>query len=142
MKPYLFRLEQECEHLAATEYIYEIGTFHYNWHRDLEILVILKGSVEVCTENKLFFLEEDDVILINSNEGHATFSKTPESVAFLFRLDPDFLEKYIPGYQYICFKLYPVVVDSRHARRFRVAANTIKAATIGGMFEQKRKRNA
>lgn len=52
-----------------------------------------------------FFLEEDDVILINSNEGHATFSKTPESVAFLFRLDPDFLEKYIPGYQYICFKL-------------------------------------
>lgn len=105
MKPYLFRLEQECEHLAATEYIYEIGTFHYNWHKDLEILVILKGSVEVCTENKLFFLEEDDVILINSNEGHATFSKTPESVAFLFRLDPDFLEKYIPGYQYICFKL-------------------------------------
>ena len=97
MKPYLFRLEQECEHLAATEYIYEIGTFHYNWHRDLEILVILKGSVEVCTENKLFFLEEDDVILINSNEGHATFSKTPESVAFLFRLDPDFLEKYIPA---------------------------------------------
>ena len=42
MKPYLFRLEQECEHLAATEYIYEIGTFHYNWHKDLEILVILK----------------------------------------------------------------------------------------------------
>ena len=67
MKPYLFRLEQECEHLAATEYIYEIGTFHYNWHKDLEILVILKGSVEVCTENKLFFLEEDDVTLINSN---------------------------------------------------------------------------
>ena len=24
MKPYLFRLEQECEHLAATEYFYEI----------------------------------------------------------------------------------------------------------------------
>lgn len=105
MKPYLFRLEQKCEHLTATEYIYEIGTFHYNWHKDFEILVILKGSVEVCTENKLFLLGEDDVILINSNEGHATFSKTPESVAFLFRMDPDFLEKYIPGYQYICFKL-------------------------------------
>ncbi len=105
MKPYLFRFEQKHECLAVTEYIYEIGTFHYNWHKDLEILVILKGSVEVCTENKLFTLSEDDVILINSNEGHATFSKTPESVAFLFRLDPDFLERYIPDYQYLCFKL-------------------------------------
>ncbi len=105
MKPYLFRLEHEYENLSVTEYIYEIGTFHYNWHKDLEILVILKGSVEVCTENKLFCLEEDDVILINSNEGHATFSKTPESVAFLFRLNPDFLQKYISDYQYIRFKL-------------------------------------
>ena len=43
--------------------------------------------------------------------------------------------------QYIRFKLYSVVVDSRHARRFRVAANSIKAATIGSMFEQERKRN-
>nr|WP_147352960.1 hypothetical protein [Clostridium sp. AM51-4] len=97
MKPYLFRLEQECEHLAATEYIYEIGTFHYNWHRDLEILVILKGSVEVCTENKLFFLEEDDVILINSNEAMPLFPKLLKVWPFYSVWTPIFWKNIFPA---------------------------------------------
>ena len=105
MKPYLFEYQQKNDHLYLTEYIYEIGTFHYNWHKDLEILVVLKGNVEVCAGNRLYLLEEDDIILINSNEGHATFSKSPESVAFLFRMDPDFLERYLPDYRYLRFEL-------------------------------------
>lgn len=105
MKPYLFEYQQKNDHLYLTEYIYEIGTFHYNWHKDLEILVVMKGTVEVCTGNSLCLLDEDDMILINSNEGHATFSKSSESVAFLFRMNPDFLERYLPDYRYLRFEL-------------------------------------
>lgn len=104
MKPYLFEYHQLEDQLFLTEYIYEIGTFHYNWHKDLEILVVLKGEVEVCAGNRLYLLKEDDMIMINSNEGHATFSKTPESIAFLFRMNPDFLEQYIPDYRYVRFE--------------------------------------
>lgn len=61
MKPYLFEYHQPEDHLFLTEYIYEIGTFHYNWHKDLEILVVLKGEVEVCAEERLYLLKEDDI---------------------------------------------------------------------------------
>lgn len=105
MKPYLFEYQQKDNQLLVTEYIYEIGTFHYNWHKDLELLVVLKGKVEVCAGNRLYLLNEDDIILINSNEGHATFAKSPESIAFLFRMDPDFLERYLPDYRYRRFEL-------------------------------------
>lgn len=104
MKPYLFEYHQHEDQLFLTEYIYEIGTFHYNWHKDLEILVVLKGEVEVCAGERLYLLKEDDMIMINSNEGHATFSKSPESIAFLFRMNPDFLEQYIPDYRYVRFE--------------------------------------
>lgn len=115
MKPYLFEYHQPEDHLFLTEYIYEIGTFHYNWHKDLEILVVLKGEVEVCAGERLYLLKEDDMILINSNEGHATFSKSPESIAFLFRMNPDFLEQYIPDYQYVRFEFATDEISRYHA---------------------------
>lgn len=105
MKPYLFEYQQKENHLRVTEYIYEIGTFHYNWHKDMELLVVLKGEVEVCAGNHLYLLDEDDMILINSNEGHATFAKSPGSIAFLLRMNPDFLEQYLPDYRYRRFVL-------------------------------------
>ena len=27
--------------------LYRIGSYHYNWHADFELLVVLKGSVEM-----------------------------------------------------------------------------------------------
>lgn len=115
MKPYLFEYHQPDDHLFLTEYVYEIGTFHYNWHKDLEILVVLKGEVEVCAGEQLYLLKEDDMILINSNEGHATFSKSPESIAFLFRMNPDFLEQYIPDYRYLRFEFATDDISRHHA---------------------------
>ena len=130
MKPSLFEYQQKKDHLFLTEYVYEIGTFHYNWHKDLEILVVLKGNVEVCAGDRLYLLSEDDMILINSNEGHATFSKSTESVAFLFRMNPDFLEQYLPDYRYLRFELC-TDVDNRYELRYvllrRYMAEMMKA---------------
>lgn len=33
------------------QYIYKIGSYHYNWHKELELLTVIKGEVEVCTDN-------------------------------------------------------------------------------------------
>ena len=35
--PFHFFYEEPQNHLALKEYIYKIGTFHYHWHRDLEL---------------------------------------------------------------------------------------------------------
>lgn len=35
-------------------------------------MLVLSGEVEVCVEGNIYNLEEVDLVLINSNEGHAS----------------------------------------------------------------------
>lgn len=39
-------------HIAFSQYIYRIGTYHYNWHPEIEVLMVLQGGVEVCHDSE------------------------------------------------------------------------------------------
>ncbi|PWF25744.1 AraC family transcriptional regulator [Ancrocorticia populi] len=90
------------EHLApsrgihAWQYVYEIGSYHYNWHPALELLLVLTGEVEVCADGSTSVLGPGDLVLINSGEGHATLAKTPNSVVLLLHLDQSYLAGFTP----------------------------------------------
>lgn len=71
----------------ALDYVYEsiqmnndlpINIFLHNaqfvedhWHDSIELLFVLKGKVDVYIEKKRFTLQEEDVLIINSNEVHS-----------------------------------------------------------------------
>ncbi|MFR6092241.1 MAG: cupin domain-containing protein [Faecalibacterium prausnitzii] len=80
---YFFQYRDDAQKLFLREYVYALGTFHYNWHDEIELLVILRGRADICTGGCVYQLEEDDMILINSNEGHATLARSADCLAFL-----------------------------------------------------------
>ena len=61
----------EARGLKARQYVYGIGSYHYNWHPALEILVVVTGGMEVCADGRVERCEPGDVMVINSNDGHA-----------------------------------------------------------------------
>ncbi len=81
------------------EYVYHVGSFHYNWHKEIEILCVLSGRVEVCSGGMLYELEEDDLLLVNANVGHATLSRAVDSTIMLLRVNPSFLKKGCPDFE-------------------------------------------
>lgn len=85
------------------QYIYKIGSYHYNWHKELELLTVINGEVEVCTDGVSRILKANDVILINSNKGHATLAKQPDSIAMVLHIDPDFFKNYYDNIEYLSF---------------------------------------
>ncbi len=89
-----FYCKYEKNGISLQQYIYHIGSYHYNWHRELELLTVLRGELEVCIDGSSHTLDAGDVILINSNKGHATLAKQPESVAMVLHLAPDFFRGY------------------------------------------------
>lgn len=89
--------------IDVTQYVYYINAYHYNWHKAIELIIVLRGNIEVSIDNQHYILEEDDVILINPNVGHATLAKTPESVAMLIHLDPIYFQSYYPNYRLLHF---------------------------------------
>ena len=76
------------------QYVYHIGSYHYNWHRELELMTVLRGELEVCIDGASHLLRDSDVILIGSNKAHATLARQPESVAMVLHIAPDLFREY------------------------------------------------
>ncbi|MDH6364681.1 AraC-like DNA-binding protein [Enterococcus sp. PF1-24] len=70
--------------------IYKVGSYHYNWHDEIELLWLLKGKIEVNVDGKICTLEAGDLFVINSNCGHATFATKPDSIAMRLYVSPNF----------------------------------------------------
>ena len=43
--------------LRASQYVYAIGSYHYNWHTALELLVVVTGPLELCAAGRVDQLE-------------------------------------------------------------------------------------
>lgn len=105
MKEFYYEYEKKDRAVILKQYIYRMGTYHYNWHRDLELLTVIKGKAEVCTGGVSRIMGEDDLILINSNEGHTTLAKDGNSIAMVLHLDPVFFVDYYDHVEYLLFHL-------------------------------------
>lgn len=69
---------------------YTIGSYHYNWHPQIELFWLLQGHVEVNVDGRRYDLKANDLILINANCGHATFALDPECLALRLHIAPAF----------------------------------------------------
>ena len=75
-------------------YAYYIGAFNYNWHEDVECLIVINGSLEACANGKIFQLSKNDIIFFDSNEGHATLSKKKDTIAIVLHFSPKLLDQF------------------------------------------------
>ncbi|MDO4536344.1 MAG: helix-turn-helix domain-containing protein [Clostridium perfringens] len=105
MKEFYYTYSKHNKGINVKQYIYSINYYNYNWHNDLELLIVMSGKVEVCTNGESKVLEEDDMILINSNMGHATLAQEPNSAAMVIHIDPVFLKDYYKDIELLSFNL-------------------------------------
>lgn len=106
MEQFYYTYNRPNRNINLKQYIYRIGSYHYNWHKDLELFLVLNGSVEVCTNGITRILETDDIILINSNIGHATLAQKPDTIAMVLHIDPIFLKDYYENFEFLSFDLW------------------------------------
>ena len=110
MRKYFYEIKRQDRNLNMRQYIYWIGPYRYNWHEELEIMLILKGNVEMSCGGVSYSLQEDDLILIDSNVGHASLARSEGSIAMVIHLNPEYLREYyspIEDYRFF-FCLYDV----------------------------------
>ena len=88
MDTFFYAFEKPHRDLIGQTYIYEINRFKFVWHRFIEIIVILRGRLEAFVDGRVYKMEEDDILLINSNCNHSTLLKEPGTIALLLHIDP------------------------------------------------------
>ena len=67
-------------------------------HRDLELGILLEGSLTVRTGGKLFTLEKDDAYLMNSMEAHE-FVSGGGALILAFQFSPVAFSSFVQGYE-------------------------------------------
>ncbi|WP_411167569.1 AraC family transcriptional regulator [Clostridium sp. MB05] len=71
-------------------YIYSIYESKLQCHKEIEIILILKGSLNIRVGNNIYFLKERDLILLNTNEVHNLIKTKEDNIILEANIDIDY----------------------------------------------------
>ncbi|MDD7792940.1 helix-turn-helix domain-containing protein [Clostridium sp. 'White wine YQ'] len=82
-----------------------IEDYPIHWHNAIEIIFVLKGTINVTIDSDTYEIEEKEMEVINNNEAHRIFSKDPDNRVLIFHMDSSFFEKYYNDIENMFFYL-------------------------------------
>lgn len=78
-----------------------------HWHDLLEIIVVVKGEVEITRTNESIVLAENDIFVLNREDIHFIKSVSSDSKYIQLTLDVVDFEQFIPGISKLIFRCGP-----------------------------------
>ncbi len=71
----------------------------YHWHREMEILFVLRGRFRLIVDGELHELSKDDLIIINADVPHNSVSMSEDALICGLHLDMGYFERRgLPGF--------------------------------------------
>lgn len=116
-----FDYSYKHNYIEFSSTIYRVGTYHYNWHRETEILILLKGRIEMSCNDEVFTLEPLDAVIISPQVGHSTLALEEDVIAFTIHVGNEFYQQYDPD-----FGSYQFVVRSDESTRHNQFFTTLR----------------
>ena len=147
MKAYCYELQWPKENLYATCYINESLNYRYHWHpSEYELQIVLWGRQEFCRGKERCLMEEDDVILIDPNSGHASFSVTENTRTLVLRFSALAFKPYLEkGCRFVfpeCLSNENNRTDQTFAKIRFYAAQVLDAASRKGPYSELAEKSA
>ncbi|SHO45399.1 GH39 family glycosyl hydrolase [Anaerocolumna xylanovorans] len=62
-------------------FMHKLGFVARHWHKSLELLMVLEGTIEITLDGTTYMLNGEDIILINSNSIHEIHSESAVMIA-------------------------------------------------------------
>ena len=107
-----FHYTYKHNHIDFSSHIYKVSTYHYNWHGETEILILLKGRIEMSCNSEVFTMEPLDTIIISPQVGHATLALEEDTTALVIHVSKEFFQYFDPN-----FGMYQFVLRSDKTNR-------------------------
>lgn len=84
------------DNLHVSCYVHEVMNFRYHWHpEDYELNVLLFGSQTFCTRTTARHLSAGDVILVDTNEGHASYGQSQGTIALVLHFSASAFKQFL-----------------------------------------------
>ena len=116
-----FHYTYKHNHIDFNSDIYKASTYHYNWHSGVEILILLKGRIDMSCNSEVFTMEPLDTIIISPQVGHATLALEEDTTALVIHVGKDFFQQFDPN-----FGMYQFVLRSDESNRYNSFFTTLR----------------
>ncbi|HHX63081.1 MAG TPA: helix-turn-helix domain-containing protein [Epulopiscium sp.] len=91
-----YKITKENQTNPTKAFIHSVDTIEKHWHGEIDIIVVLEGSITVRERDKLYLLKENDLMLINSHEIHSLIKTSENNILLAVQINKDRLEWYYP----------------------------------------------
>lgn len=112
---YSYEKVQGSQGLSVRTIIHSVDGYKVHWHNEIEIILVLEGSIKVKIEEETYYLKENDLILINSKESHSTIRTSDKNVLLAVQINPDFYSEFLPSFNKIKFdcKSFECIIEKK-----------------------------
>lgn len=84
-------------------FVHSVNSFGMHWHSEIEILLILKGIVNIKIGGKEYLLKENDLIVINSMEMHSINKTNEDNILLALQISPNYYSEIYPDFSNTVF---------------------------------------
>ncbi len=95
---YYYEFVKPEENLPVSATLYEVYENELHWHKYMEVVMVLSGSVKKRIGAEEFLLKTGDVAFVNSNEIHNTSTTDEPNLLLAMQINPDFFKTMYPSF--------------------------------------------
>ncbi len=117
---YKYEIVRSEEDLPINAIIHSVDGFDMHWHKEIEIILVLEGTVKVRIGEEIYHLKENDLILVNCNELHSTERTEDNNVLLAIQIDPGFYFNCYPSFSKMEFDCRSFAYGENEQERFDV----------------------
>lgn len=78
--------------------IHSVDEIELHWHKQVEFILVLEGTVNIRLGQKKYLLQTGDFIFVNSNEVHNTFKTEEQNLLLAVQINPAFYAFIYPNF--------------------------------------------
>ncbi len=105
----------------------------FEWHKDIEIILVGRGSATLQVKNDVFNIQKESIILINSSEVHKLYNISKDCLIISLYFDPCFFDKYYKDFsklQFRCNSLLETDLDKAHYNKLTKLVSSIALSIL------------
>jgi xylan 1,4-beta-xylosidase len=88
---YLYEFIEHQDDMPFKLFVNSVNQVPFHWHKEVEIVYVLQGSVIVHLDQKQYTLHQDDVIVVNSMSIHKFEQNSPDNILLTLQFGPEWL---------------------------------------------------
>lgn len=89
---FLYEFIDYQDDLPIRLFVNSVAYVPFHWHKEIEIIYVLQGSVTMHMDQRSFTLSQDDVIVVNKMSVHQIERTNQDNVLLTLQFSPDLLE--------------------------------------------------